>query len=100
MNRYGVPKNFNTDQGAQFSLQVFTQVFKTQESLFSWTAKGAGRTTSSAYALLGSVRWVCLYLKELETGSQTRRAFEHWGHFNEQRFVDVYREETASLKEA
>ena len=60
--------------------------------------------------LCRSVKWECIYLRELETGSQARQALGNWFRFyNEQRlhtafgghpFMDVYREGHSASKAA
>lgn len=110
LNRYGVPEIFNTDQGAQFTSQEFTQALKNAGVAISMDGKGRWMDNVFIERLWRSVKWECLYLRELETGSQARRALEHWFHFyNEQRPhtafdgqrpMDVYREGTASQKAA
>jgi len=110
LNRYGVPEIFNTDQGAQFTSQEFTQALKNVGVAISMDGKGRWMDNVFIERLWRSVKWECLYLRELETGSQARRALEHWFHFyNEQRPhtafdgqrpMDVYREGSTSLKAA
>ena len=46
--RYGAPEIFNTDQGAQFTSEAFTDVLKTHGVAISMDGKGAGSTTFSS----------------------------------------------------
>lgn len=110
LDRFPKPRIFNSDQGSQFTSLEFTQVLKDAGVRISMDGKGRWMDNVFIERLWRSVKWECLYLRELETGSQARRALEHWFHFyNEQRPhtafdgkrpMDVYREGSASLKAA
>jgi putative transposase len=101
-NGYGVPEIFNIDQGGgQFTSQEFTQVLTDAGVANSMDGKGRWLDNVFIERLWRSVKWECLYLRELETGSQTRRALGHWFHlyneqrqhtsFDDRRPLDVYR---------
>ena len=45
-SRFGPPEIFNTDQGAQFTSNAFTQVLKTNQVAISMDAEAAVRTIS------------------------------------------------------
>ena len=102
MNGYGVPEIFNIDQGSQFTSQEFTQILKDADVAISMDGKGRWMDNVFIERLWRSVKWECLYLRELETGSQARQALGHWFRFyNEQRPhtafdgrrpMDVYRD--------
>jgi putative transposase len=102
MNRYGVPEIFNTDQGSQFTSLEFTETLKNAGVSISMDGKGRWMDNVFIERLWRSVKWECLYLRELETGSQARQALGNWFHFyNEQRPhsafdgrwpMDVYRQ--------
>lgn len=110
MNDYGVPEIFNTDQGSQFTSQEFTQILKDAGVAISMDGKGRWMDNVFIERLWRSVKWECLYLRELETGSQARQALGHWFHFyNEQRPhtafdgrrpMDVYRDSQLGSKAA
>ena len=110
MNRYGVPEIFNTDQGSQFTGQDFTQTLKDAGVAISMDGKGRWMDNVFIERLWRSVKWECIYLRELETGSQARQALGNWFHFyNERRPhtafdgrrpMDVYREGQSASKAA
>ena len=110
MNRYGVPEIFNTDQGSQFTSYEFTQTLKDAGVAISMDGKGRWMDNVFIERLWRSVKWECLYLRELETGSQVRHALEQWFRFyNEERPhtafdgrrpLDVYRQRQACQKAA
>ncbi len=110
MNRYGVPEIFNTDQGAQFTSQEFTQALKDADISISMDGKGRWMDNVFIERLWRSVKWECIYLRELETGSQARQAIGNWVRFyNElrphtafdgRRPMDVYREGQSASKAA
>lgn len=86
MNRYGVPEIFNTDQGSQFTSLEFTQTLKDAGVAISMEGKGRWMDNVFIERLWRSVKWECVYLRELETGSQARQALGDWFRFyNEQR---------------
>ena len=70
MNQYGVPEIFNTDQGSQFTCQEFTRVLKEASVALSMDGKGRWMDNVFIERLWRSVKWECLYLRELETGTQ------------------------------
>ena len=110
MERYGVPEIFNTDQGSQFTSQEFTQALKDADVSISMDGKGRRMDNVFIERLWRSVKWECIYLRELETGSQARQAIGNWVRFyNEQRPhtafdgrrpMDVYREGQSASKAA
>lgn len=110
MNRYGVPEIFNTDQGSQFTSLEFTQALKDAGVAISMDGKGRWMDNVFIERLWRSVKWECVYLRELETGSQARQALGDWFRFyNEQRPhtafdghrpMDVYRDGQSASKAA
>ena len=86
MNRYGVPEIFNTDQGSQFTSLEFIQALKDAGVAISMDGKGRWMDNVMIERLWRSVKWECLYLREVETGSQVRKMLRDWFQFyNEQR---------------
>ena len=110
MNRYGVPEIFNTDQGSQFTSLEFTQALKDAGVAISMDGKDRWMDNVFIERLWRSVKWECVYLRELETGSQARQVLGDWFRFyNEQRPhsafdsrrpMDVYREGHSASKAA
>ena len=50
LRRWGTPEIFNTDQGAQFTAEAFTDVLEAHAIQSAWTARGVIATTSSSSA--------------------------------------------------
>jgi len=101
MSRYGVPEIFNTDQRSQFTSLDHPDA---QGCRRGHLLDGKGRWMDNVFIerLWRSMKWKCISLRKLETGSQARQALENWFRFyNKQRPhtafdgrrpMDVYRE--------
>ena len=81
MNRYGVPEIFNTDQGSQFTSLEFIQALKDAGVAISMDGKGRWMDNVMIERLWRSVKWECLYLREVETGSQKHKILRDWFQF-------------------
>lgn len=83
---YGVPEIFNTDQGAQFTSDVFTSVLKEHGIKISMDGKGRWMDNVFIERLWRSLKYECVYLHALETGSQARHQIGAWlSHYNHTR---------------
>ncbi len=83
---YGVPEIFNTDQGAQFTSDVFTSVLKEHGIKISMDGKGRWMDNVFIERLWRSLKYECVYLHALETGSQARHQIGAWlSHYNQTR---------------
>jgi putative transposase len=81
MNRYGVPEIFNTDQGAQFTSYEFTRTLRKAGVRISMDGRGRWMDNVMVERLWRSLKYECVYLRELETGSDLRRALAWWFEF-------------------
>ena len=70
--RYGRPKIFNTDQGAQFTSEAFTGVLKKAGVSISMDGKGRWVDNVFVERLWRSVKYEDVYLKAYETVSDAR----------------------------
>ena len=73
--RFGRPEIFNTDQGSQFTAEVFTNVLKPTTSRSAWTARGAGSTTCSSSgcgAVSSTRRSICMAMRRPDKSTR------HW----------------------
>lgn len=72
LSRYGRPDIFNTDQGAQFTSEVFTTVLK--EAGIDISMDGKGRWIDNVFVerLWRSVKYEEVYLKAYETVAEAR----------------------------
>jgi putative transposase len=81
MTRYGKPEIFNTDQGSQFTSEVFTSVLKENNILISMDGKGAWRDNVFVERLWKSVKYEEVYLKAYETVAQARHSLNIYFQF-------------------
>ncbi len=72
LSRYGAPELFNTDQGAQFTSEAFTEVL--QEAGIEISMDGKGRWIDNVFVerLWRSVKYEEVYLKAYETVSEAK----------------------------
>lgn len=84
--RYGKPEIFNTDQGCQFTSQVFTDVLKKAGVRISMDGKGRWMDNVFIERLWRSLKYECVYLHELQDGPQARQLIGAWlKYYNEER---------------
>jgi putative transposase len=81
MTRYGKPEIFNTDQGSQFTSEVFTSVLKENNILISMDGKGAWRDNVFVERLWKSVKYEEVYLKAYETVAEARQSLNAYFQF-------------------
>ena len=65
--RYGAPEIFNTDQGAQFTSEAFTDVLKAHGVAISMDGKGRWIDNVFIERLWRSVKYEDIYLRAYET---------------------------------
>ena len=70
--RYGAPQIFNTDQGAQFTAEAFTEVLKAQGVAISMDGKGRWLDNVFVERLWRSVKYEDIYLRAYETPAALR----------------------------
>ncbi len=80
-NRYGVPEIFNTDQGSQFTSYEFTRTLRDAGVRISMDGRGRWLDNVFVERLWRSVKYECVYLKELETGKELRQELARWFEF-------------------
>ena len=76
--KYGPPEIFNTDQGSQFTCFEFTGVLKKAGVRISMDGKGRWMDNVFIERLWRSLKYECVYLRDLVTGSQARREIGTW----------------------
>jgi putative transposase len=81
LSRYGKPEIFNTDQGSQFTSDVFTHVLKEAGVRISMDGKGRWRDNVMIERLWRSLKYECIYLYAFETGSEVRQGLRRWIEF-------------------
>ena len=72
--KYGRPEIFNTDQGSQFTSEVFTAVLIANKIAISMDGKGAWRDNVFVERLWRSVKYEEVYLKAYDSVGEARRS--------------------------
>jgi putative transposase len=81
MRRYGTPEIFNTDQGAQFTSEAFTEVLKTAGIRISMDGKGRWVDNVFVERLWRSLKYEEVYLKAYETVAEARQGMASYFRF-------------------
>lgn len=81
IHRHGAPEIFNTDQGAQFTADAFTDVLKTHDVDISMDGKGRWRDNVFVERLWRSVKYEEVYLKAYASIPEARRSLAKYFHF-------------------
>lgn len=86
LEKHGRPEIFNTDQGSQFTSEVFTKTLKDANIQISMDGKGRWMDNVMIERLWRSLKYECIYLHTFETGSQVRQGLQRWiNHYNAHR---------------
>ena len=72
INRYGAPEILNTDQGAQFTSEAFTEVLKAAGVQISMNGKGRWVDNMMVERLWRSLKYEEVYLRAYESVSEAR----------------------------
>ena len=81
LSRYGAPEIFNTDQGAQFTSQAFTDVLKDHGVAISMDGKGRWVDNVFVERLWRSVKYEDVYLRAYETPRELRAGLARYFTF-------------------
>jgi len=86
INRFGAPEIFNTDQGAQFTSSLFTNVLKHHDIKISMDGRGRVQDNIFIERLWWTVKYHYLYLHAFDNGTQLRNGLNEWfSHYNQER---------------
>lgn len=86
LSRYGDPKIFNTDQGAQNTSEAFTAVLKAHGVMFSMDGKGLWADNVFFERLWRCVKYEDVYLRAYESPAALRVGLRHnFQFYNTQR---------------
>ena len=86
IERYGTPEIFNTDQGTQFTSEVFTGVLQQHDIQISMDGKGAWRDNVFVERLWRSLKYEEVYLHAYDDVPEARRRIgNYFGEFNDER---------------
>ena len=84
--RYGAPEIFNTDQGAQFTSDAFTDVLKDAGVTISMDGKGRWVDNVFVERLWRSVKYEEVYIKAYENVAEAKRGIGNYlSFYNERR---------------
>ena len=84
--RWGRPEIFNTDQGAQFTSQAFTERLRQGEIQISMDGRGRALDNVFVERLWRSVKYEEVYLREYNTVQEARQGLgSYFGFYNEER---------------
>jgi putative transposase len=86
LDRYGKPEIFNTDQGAQFTSNSFTQILKDHDIAISMDGRGRCQDNIFVERLWWTIKHHYLYLHSFDGGSELRHGLEEWiRYYNHER---------------
>ncbi len=87
IHNYGCPEIFNTDQGSQFTREVFTDVLKTNDIRISMDGRGRFQDNIFIERLWWTLKYHYFYLRTFGNGSELRKGLRTWfQYYNQERF--------------
>ena len=78
LKKYGLPEIFNTDQGSQFTSEMFTATLKRHGIKISMDGRGQWRDNVIIERLWRSLKYECVYLHAFENGKEARKRIGDW----------------------
>ena len=81
LQRYGKPEIFNTDQGAQFTSEGFTDVLKEHDIAISMDGKGRWMDNVFIERLWRSLKYEDVYLKAYDSVPSAKENIKTWFQF-------------------
>lgn len=86
IDRHGKPEIFNTDQGSQFTSEIFTEALKSNEIDISMDGKGRALDNIFIERLWKSVKYENIYLNVYDTGIDLYKGLsEYFQFYNNER---------------
>lgn len=86
IHHYGKPAIFNSDQGSQFTSDIFTQVLKQNDIKISMDGKAAWRDNVFVERLWRSIKYEEIYLNAYDSVTEAKAGIKAWLNFyNEER---------------
>lgn len=83
IQKYGIPKIVNTDQGSQFTSMAFTSILKHHQIKISMDGKGCWIDNVFVERLWRSLKYECVYLHNFNTGVEAKSGISAWiNHYN------------------
>ena len=84
LEQYPKPEIFNSDQGAQFTANAFTQRLKQADVFISMGGRGRCHDNIFIGRLWRSVKWELIYIKAFDDGIHLMEEVKHWFNFYNQ----------------
>ena len=81
LSRFGTPEIFNTDQGAQFTSQAFTNVLKNHKVAISMDGRGRVQDNIFVERLWWTLKYQYVYLWSFDNGTELRQGLRYWFEF-------------------
>ena len=78
LSSYSSPEIFNTDQGAQFTANAFTNCLKAANVKISMDGRGRCHDNIFIERLWRSFKYELIYLKSFDNGAQLRQEVKQW----------------------
>jgi len=78
ISRYGCPEIFNTDQGSQFTAEVFTDMLHSRGISISMDGKGRFKDNIFIERLWRTLKYERIYLRTYETGTELFKDLTDW----------------------
>jgi putative transposase len=85
--QYGAPEIFNSDQGAQFTSEAFTNVLKAHDIRISMDGKGCFTDNIFIERLWRSLKYELIYIREFASVPELKEGLSSWFVlYNQERF--------------
>lgn len=98
IEKYGCPRIFNTDQGSQFTAEVFTETLRTRGISISMDGKGRWMDNVFIERLWKSVKYEDIYIKAYGSITEVRKGLASYFQFyNEKRWHQNFDRKTPSM---
>ncbi|OQB53504.1 MAG: Integrase core domain protein [Deltaproteobacteria bacterium ADurb.Bin151] len=98
IDNYGCPEIFNTDQGSQFTAEVFTDTLQSNNIAISMDGKGRWMDNVFIERLWKSVKYEDVYLKSYGSMTEARRGlFQYFKFYNEKRWHQNFDRKTPNV---
>jgi len=95
---YGCPEIFNTDQGSQFTAEVFTDVLQSKNIAISMDGKRRWMDNVFIERLWKSVKYEDVYLKSYSSMMEARKGLtQYFKFYNEKRWHGNFDRKTPSM---
>ena len=96
--KYGCPEIFNTDQGSQFTAEIFTNTLRANNIAISMDGKGRWMDNVFIERLWKSVKYEDIYLKAYTSMAEVRNGLTSYFQFyNEKRWHNSFDKKTPSM---